>query len=137
MIFTSSKLLHANSHINFCLPAILYCNRCQSISYTISLNDVQQRMNMTEYISFRKITDRNFRAKFAYAVYGALLSNLSLIIVTLIYFDPRLLIVFTISFTYLVIDTIITLKGNMPINSEINTWSSEKYSDDWEEHRKN
>ena len=109
----------------------------QSISYIISLTDVQQKMNIEEYISFRKITDKNFRAKFAYAFYGALLSNFSLIIITFIYFDLKLVIVFTISFICLMIDTIITLKGNMPINNAINTWTNENYPGDWEEHRKN
>ncbi len=107
----------------------------QSISYIISLKDVQLNMNVREYISFRKSTDKNFRAKFAYVVYGALISNLLLVIVTVVYSEYKLLLLAAVSFIALVIDTYITLKGNMPINNAINTWNIENYPTDWETYR--
>ena len=107
----------------------------QSISYIISLSDVQKKMNVAEYISFRKVTDKNFRAKFAYAVYGALLSNLALIVVTAIGFNPVLFVASCISFICLLFDTLITLKGNMPINNTINTWTIQDHPAEWEAYR--
>ena len=107
----------------------------QSISYFISLTDVQQKMNVQEYISFRHRTDKNFRAKFAFFVYGALLSNFILVAITVIYFNYTLLIASATSFIALVIDTRFTLKGNMPINNAINTWTLEHYPADWESYR--
>lgn len=104
----------------------------QSISYIISLDDVQQKMNAEEYISFRKITDKNYRAKFAFVFYGALLTNLLLVIVALIEFNSILLFASSISFVCLAIDTWITLKRNMPINNSINKWTIEDHPSDWE-----
>jgi len=107
----------------------------QSISYFISLTDVQQKMNVKEYISFRHLTDKNFRAKFAFFVYGSLLSNLALVAISIIDLNYTLLIASAISFIALIIDTRFTLKGNMPINNAINTWTLENYPADWESHR--
>ena len=59
----------------------------QSISYIISLTDVQQRMNVNEYIVFRKLTDQNFRLKFSKVLYSTLLSSLALVIITVIHFS--------------------------------------------------
>lgn len=115
---------------------LFYCGIvAQSISYIISLRDVQQKMNAAEYISFRKVTDKNFRARFAFVVYGALLSNLFLIIVSIINFNSILLLVSAISFICLVVDTWFTLKGNMPINNALNTWTIENHPPDWKTYR--
>ncbi len=35
----------------------------------------------------------------------------------------------------LIIDIIITIKGNMPINNIINSWSMENYPSDWRDYR--
>lgn len=107
----------------------------QSISYIISLTDVQRKMNAAEYISFRNITDKNFRAKFSFVFYGALLSNLLLVILTIIEFNSILFIASSISFVCLVIDTWFTLKGNMPINNTISTWTVENHPSDWKTYR--
>ena len=108
----------------------------QSISYIISLKDVQVNMTVQEYIPFRRSTDKNFRAKFAFFVYGALISNLALVILTIVYVEAMLLIFSAISFLALMIDTYITMKGNMPINDAINTWTIDNYPGDWETQRK-
>ena len=107
----------------------------QSISYIISLTDVQQKMNVNEYIVFRRLTDKNFRLKFAKVVYATLLLNLALVIITIIYFNLLLLICSIISLLAFVIDVLLMLKGNLPINNMINTWTAENYPSNWSEYR--
>lgn len=107
----------------------------QSISYIISLTDVQKKMNANEYIVFRKLTDKNFRLKFTKIVYATMLLNLALVIVTIIHFNILLLVCAVISFLAFVIDVLLTLKGNLPINDIINTWSAENYPSNWTEYR--
>ena len=107
----------------------------QSISYIISLTDVQQRMNVNEYIVFRKLTDQNFRLKFSKVVYSTLLSSLALVIITVIHFNIVLLICAVVALLAFIIDIMITLKGNLPINDVINTWTSESYPANWNDYR--
>ena len=107
----------------------------QSISYIISLTNVQRKMNAAEYISFRKQTDKNFRVKFPFVIYGALLTNLLLIVVCVFNFNSTMLICSIASFVCLVIDTWITLKGNMPVNNAINSWTIENLPGNWERTR--
>ena len=107
----------------------------QSISYIISLTDVQQKMNVNEYIVFRKLTDKNFRLKYAKVVYATLLSSLALVIITIMHFNLLLLVCAVIALLAFVIDIMITVKGNLPINDIINTWTAESYPANWNEYR--
>lgn len=108
----------------------------QSISYIISLTDVQQKMNVNEYIVFRKLTDKNFRLKFTTVVYATLLLNLALVAITIIHFNMLLLVCAVISLLAFVIDVLLTVKGNLPINDMINTWTVENYPSNWTGYRK-
>ena len=107
----------------------------QSISYIISLTAVQQKMNVNEYIVFRKLTDKNFRLKYAKVVYATLLSSLALVIITIMHFNLLLLVCAVIALLAFVIDIMITVKGNLPINDIINTWTAESYPANWNEYR--
>ena len=107
----------------------------QSISYIISLTNVQQRMNLNEYIVFRKLTDQNFRLKFSKVVYVTLLLSLALVIITIIHLNIVLLICAVIALLAFIIDIMITLKGNLPINDIINTWTTDNYPENWMEYR--
>jgi hypothetical protein len=107
----------------------------QSFMYIIALKNVQTSMSAGSYIELRRLLDASFRANFKYAVYAALLFNLLLVISTLK--DPGSLLCITsaISFIALVADVLITLKGNMPINDLINSWTAGSYPADWEFYR--
>jgi uncharacterized membrane protein len=41
----------------------------------------------------------------------------------------------TIAFVALIADTLLTVKGNLPINDIINTWSSDSYPTNWTDYR--
>ena len=107
----------------------------QSYSYLISLSDVQKNMDAGEYISFRQKTDKNYRRKFAPVIYGTLASNILLIMVSGSHPTGLLFITALLAFIALVGDILFTLKGNMPINNLINTWTADKYPDNWETYR--
>jgi hypothetical protein len=107
----------------------------QSFSYIISLKNVQLSFDAPSYIKFRKLTDTNFRAKYKYPVYAALLSNILLVILNIKNPSGLLFITATIAYAALLTDTVLTLKGNMPINNLINTWSVNNYPADWTDYR--
>jgi hypothetical protein len=107
----------------------------QSISYIISLADVQRHMSVTEYISFRKRTDENFRSKFGAIVYAALIANAALVVACSFAASFFLLIGSIVSMLLLSADTFITVKYNLPINNTVNEWSAENYPADWSWYR--
>ena len=108
----------------------------QSFSYLISLRNVQQNMDAAAYIGFRKLTDKNFTAKFRWVIYASLFFNLLLAVVCGIHFAGLLFTTAVIAFVALLADTLIAVKGNMPINQVINTWSPQNYPDNWADFRK-
>lgn len=108
----------------------------QAYMYTIAQRNVQQSMDAPAYIQLRQLTDRNFMVKYKYVVYTSLISSILLCIITAHHPAGILFISSAVALLALIIDVILTLKGNMPINRLINTWTPENYPPDWEMYRK-
>ena len=92
-------------------------------------------MDAIAYIALRKLLDTNFRAKYKYAVYAALLSNLLIVIINISSTPGLSLITSLIAFIALVTDAFLNIKGSLPINNIINTWSARNYPPDWQDYR--
>ena len=107
----------------------------QSFMYIIALKDVQNRMGAGSYIELRKLLDNSFRANFKFAVYAALVFNLLLVVSTSKYTGSLLFISSLIAFIALITDTLLTVKGNLPINGLINTWTVQSYPENWVTYR--
>lgn len=107
----------------------------QSFLYIIALKNVQLSLNVDSYIELRKLLDVNFRAVFTYVVYTALITNFLLVVMTFRKPNDLLFITASIAFVALIIDTLLTVKGNLPINDMINTWSPDNYPTNWMEYR--
>lgn len=107
----------------------------QSFSYIISLTHVQKNLSVLSYIEFRKLTDKNFRSKFKWVFYTVL--AVGPVAIWLTANEPVGLLFTTVLLSYILFwaETIIMLKGNMPINNAINTWSAENYPADWASQR--
>lgn len=107
----------------------------QSFSYIISLRNVQQGLNAAAYIAFRKLTDKNYNAKFRWVIYASLLCNLALVILLGLRGPGFLCWSAVFSLMALLADTLVTVKGNLPINKTINTWTPEQYPQNWASYR--
>jgi hypothetical protein len=107
----------------------------QSYMYIIAMKNVQHCMQAESYIELRKLLDVNFRANYKYAVYAALILNLLLVIITCKNPGSLLFITGAIAFVALVADVLLMMKGNMPINNLINTWTADNYPADWAGYR--
>jgi len=108
----------------------------QSFMYIVALKNVQNHMNARSYIELRKLLDANFRANYKYAVYAALVTNLILVLVNIQSPGSLLFISSTIAFIALIADVVLMMKGNMPINNLINTWTTDTYPATWSDYRK-
>jgi len=107
----------------------------QSFSYIIALHNTQKNLDARSYIVLRKLLDKNFRSKFKYVFYLTLISNTLLCILTIQEPTKLLFSGSLIALIGFVADTVFMLKGNMPINNYINSWSPDNYPADWEIYR--
>jgi hypothetical protein len=103
----------------------------QAFMYMLSLKKVQLNLGANSYIEIRKLIDISMRASFKYVIYVALLANVLLIIVSAKTPTSLVFISATIAFIALVAEIVLTLKGNLPINDIINTWSVDNYPANW------
>jgi hypothetical protein len=92
-------------------------------------------MQAATYIESRKLLDKHLRHSLSIIYYLALAA--SVLLVSFCVINPSGLL-FTCSVTalvFLVVDILFTLKGNLPINKVINTWTASRYPDNWKEYR--
>lgn len=103
----------------------------QAFMYILSLKQVQLNLNASSYTEIRKLIDISMRASFKYVIYAALLANVLLVITTLKTPTSLVFITVTIALVALAAEILLTLKGNLPINDVINTWSADTIPANW------
>lgn len=107
----------------------------QSFMYMLSLKQVQCSLDVVSFTEIRKLTDKAMRASFTYVIYAALLANVLLVLTTARTPGSLYFISAAIGLLALVIDLLLTVKGSLPINDVINTWSAENYPANWADYR--
>lgn len=107
----------------------------QPFMYMLALKYAQSSLDIGPYMELRKLIDASMRKNFKYVIYTALLANLLLVVLTAGNPGSLLFLAATLSLITLIADVFITLKGNMPINDVINTWTPERYPADWTDYR--
>lgn len=107
----------------------------QTFMYILSLKDVQLTLGANSYTELRKLIDAAMRSNFKYVIYIALLVNVLLVLSTMRQPTSMLFITSAIALSCLVLDIALTLKGSLPINDIINTWSFDQYPSNWQEYR--
>ena len=103
----------------------------QAFMYMFSLKQVQLNLGANSYTEIRKLIDISMRASFKYVIYAALLANLLLVLATVKTPSSLVFITATIALLALVAEILLTLKGNLPINDVINTWSADNVPENW------
>lgn len=107
----------------------------QSFMYILALKQVQLKLDAGPYTELRKLIDNSMRRNFKYVVYAALLLSPALVLVTCKTPGSLLFVMAIVAFLALVVDTLLTVKGNLPINDIINTWSPDVYPSEWSNYR--
>ena len=107
----------------------------QSFMYILSLKQVHLGLNAASFTELRKLVDAGMSSNFKYVIYAALLANLALVAVTIKNPGSLLFITASIAFIALVIDTVLALKGNVPINAIISGWATDNYPVNWADYR--
>lgn len=103
----------------------------QAFMYILSLKQVQLNLAGNTYTEIRKLIDSSMRVSFRYVIYAALLANVLLVIITAKTPGSLVFISASIALLALVAEIVLTLKGNLPINDVINTWSADGIPANW------
>lgn len=103
----------------------------QAFMYILSLKQVQLNLAGNAYTEIRKLIDSSMRVSFRYVIYAALLANVLLVIITAKTPSSLVFITASIALLALVAEIVLTLKGNLPINDVINTWSADAIPANW------
>jgi hypothetical protein len=103
----------------------------QAFMYMLSLKQVQLNLDAVTYTEVRKLTDTSMRTSFKYIIYAALLANLLLVIATVRTPTSLVFIGATVAMLGLVAEILLTVKGSLPINDVINTWTADTIPLNW------
>lgn len=107
----------------------------QSFMYMLTLKQVQLNLDAQSYTELRKLIDTGMNSNFKYVMYIALFSNFTLVFCTIKNPSNILFITAVIAFVALIADVLLALKGSIPINEVINSWSNNNYPTNWAEYR--
>ena len=105
--------------------------------YILALKQVQINLSPSSYIELRKLTDTAMRSNFKYVMFIALAANVVLIAVNFKQPSSIMFVTAAIALICLLVDFVIIIKGNMPINDVINGWSVSNYPSNWADYRNN
>ena len=107
----------------------------QPFMYMLAFKTMQLNLGAESYLEVRKWTDKAMRANFKWILYIAVLTNIALLVH---HWIDSALILFTFaafSMLALVGEILLAVRGNVPINDVINTWSPGEIPADWAEYR--
>jgi hypothetical protein len=107
----------------------------QSFFYILAMSNVLKNMQPATYIESRKLLDKNLRGSLPVVYYSALIASIALTTFCVINPSGVLFICSVIALAALIADLVLTVKGNMPINETINTWTASDYPANWKEYR--
>jgi len=107
----------------------------QPIFYLLAMSKTQKSMRPASYTELRNLLDNNLQVTLRIVYYSTLITSLTWFIFTLKYASGFLLLSSTIALVSFLIDMVLLLSGDMPINKIIQTWSPETYPTDWETYR--
>lgn len=132
MHFNVFMLLQTTLAITLLLYAII---ASQSFMYMLALGTVQRKLDAPGYIVLRQLIDAAMMARLKYVMYATLIANA--VLVVLLVNTPGSVLFMTALFAcvMLIVDMLIAVKGNLPINAVINSWSTDRYPANWFEYR--
>ena len=107
----------------------------QSFFYILALSNATKKMGPSAYIETRKLIDEELQTKLSLVYYMALAFSILLTAFSVVNPNGILFTSSVIALVALVIDIAIALKGNIPLNRTINTWSANRYPDNWQQVR--
>ena len=107
----------------------------QSFFYILAMSGTMEKMQAETYIETRNLLTKNLQAPLQLVYYTALSSSILLTAFCVVNPSGLLFISSVIALIALVADVLLAVKGNIPLNNFINSWTTINYPEDWKQYR--
>ena len=107
----------------------------QSFFYILAMSKASKKMKVASYIETRQLIDRQLRINLSLIYYSAVVASIALIAFCVVNPGGLLFICAIIALGALIVDAVLALKGNVPINRKIDTWTTTSYPGNWQQVR--
>lgn len=107
----------------------------QSFFYILAMSGTLKNMQAETYIETRNLLTRKLELPLQVVYYTALGSSLLLTAFCVVNPTGWLFISSVIALVTLVTDVLLAVKGNIPINKYINSWTTANYPANWQQYR--
>jgi hypothetical protein len=108
---------------------------CQSFFYILALSGATKKMDASAYIETRKLIDKELSTSLYIVYYLALAASIALTAFSVVNPQGILFISSVVALVALVADILLSVKGNIPINRTINSWTTNEYPANWQQYR--
>lgn len=107
----------------------------QPFMYLLALKYTLENLHANTFIEVRYLMDIAMDSTFRYTLYTALVANIALVAVNAKAPGGLPFITSVIALICLILDVLLAVKGNVPINKTIGTWSAGHYPTNWKSYR--
>ncbi len=107
----------------------------QSFFYLLAMTSTLKKMEAPAYIETRNLLTRALDVPLQWVYYLTLAGTLLLIAFCVVNPSGLLFICSVIAFVALAADALLAVKGNIPLNKAINSWTQSDYPANWTQYR--
>ncbi len=107
----------------------------QSFFYILAMTSILKKMQAGTYIETRNLLTETLQVPLKVIYYTALGASLLLTSFCVVNPNGLLFITSIIAFVALLADALLAVKGNIPLNKYINSWTSNNYPEEWQQYR--
>lgn len=107
----------------------------QSFFYVLAMTHASKKMKAPAYIETRQLIDHALQQSGYLMYYITLAASIALTAFSVVNPNGILFISSVIASVALVIDIVLSLKGNIPLNKVINEWTPNTYPSNWKQIR--
>lgn len=107
----------------------------QPLFYAVALSDASRALSAPAYIELRNAINAAMTRRVPAVYLGTLATNVGVLLLSLQEGERGLAATSAVALAALLADAAIMLRGNVPINRVIDSWTPSQYPADWEAHR--
>jgi uncharacterized membrane protein len=107
----------------------------QSFFYILAMSSTLKKMQAGTYIETRNLLTQNLQAPLQVVYYTTLGASLLLTSFSVVNPAGWLFITSVIALVALLADVLLAVKGNIPLNKFINSWTTDNYPENWKQYR--
>lgn len=108
----------------------------QPLAYIVFMSSAQRALSAPAYIELRQCINPVMSRRVPVIYLSALATVLLLIVLSLRIGNWNVLVTATVALLCLVVDVILMIRENVPINGIVDRWSTTDYPEDWEDYRR-